>query len=135
MRVTSTTKVPNLNADWLDGLNSTHFPRRAVVPFNLAPGEISAPIAIPPGGPVFVMGATASGLQEVGWAILLGTPTSLFWTDTDGPRNTNIAGTRIISIVMGEAIDIEVNDSQSIRIHSNVGTGGVSLAGAVKLIW
>ncbi len=46
--VNSAVKVANLNADRLDGLDSTHFPRTIVIPYDLAPGENSAPIALPP---------------------------------------------------------------------------------------
>src|SRR4051812_32243053 len=46
--VNSDTRVANLNADKLDGLDSTQFPNRLVVPFNLAPGALTAQIVPPP---------------------------------------------------------------------------------------
>src|SRR6266404_5121368 len=51
--VNSATKVTNLNADKLDGLDSTQFPNRLVVPFNLDAGAITAQIALPLNQPVF----------------------------------------------------------------------------------
>src|SRR6185503_17846386 len=58
--VTSSVKVSRLNADKLDGLDSTQFASKLVVPFNLAGSANSAPIAFPANRPVFVMGVTTT---------------------------------------------------------------------------
>src|SRR5260221_7493751 len=47
MAVNSVVKVAKLNADYVDGLDSTSLTRVKRVPFNLAPGTSSAPIALP----------------------------------------------------------------------------------------
>src|SRR4029079_7944250 len=40
--VNSPVRVANLNADKLDGLDSTQFPNRLVIPFNLAAGGLTS---------------------------------------------------------------------------------------------
>src|SRR5215208_1437182 len=45
--VNSSVRVANLNADKLDGLDSTQFSNKLLIPFNLAPGAITAQI-VPP---------------------------------------------------------------------------------------
>jgi hypothetical protein len=57
MTVNSSVRVANLNADKLDGLDAANLARRQVIPFNLAAGADSAPIALPALVPVSVLGA------------------------------------------------------------------------------
>jgi hypothetical protein len=67
MTVNSATKVTNLNADYVDGLDSTALTRVHNIPFNLAAGADSAPITLPANRPVFLMGITLTvNLRGVG---------------------------------------------------------------------
>ncbi len=46
--VNSATKIANLNADYLDGLDSTQLPHVLRYNFNVASGGVSGPFAVPP---------------------------------------------------------------------------------------
>jgi hypothetical protein len=144
MAVNSLVKVANLNADRLDGLDSTHFPRSKVVPFDLAPGAISARINLPVAQrAVFVMGTTFVGGVGVGQVSLLRTGYELRWTGTESyypgldPHGTygasSTQGDHIVYIDNRKEVDIEVNDANSIRIHN--GNTSVARTGNVTLIW
>jgi hypothetical protein len=139
--VSNAVKVANLNADLFDGLDSISFPRALTVPFNLAPGANSAPIALPADRPVFVMGVTTTDpLQSVGQVTLLRTPGSFIsWTGLESPNSAaitsgfdNFPGRHIVFIDVNHEVDIEVDSADTIRIH-NGSTG--PRAGNVTLIW
>jgi hypothetical protein len=138
--VNSATRVPLLNADRLDGLDATYFPRRAVIPFNLAPGANSAPIALPANRPVFVMGVTTTlDAAGVGHVTLLRTdpPHLIVWNGLESPGVitsdfNDLAGTHIVYIDREEKVDIEVNSAATIRIHNG---DTETQAGNVTLIW
>jgi len=136
----SNVRVPNLNADRLDGLDSTHFPRRTVISFNLAAGAVSAPIIVPPSRPVFVMGVTTTfNFQGAGHATLLRTGSFIMWTGLESmPTATTAsgysfaAGGHIVYIDYSDQVDIEVNGADTIRIHNG---STVQQTGTVTLIW
>ena len=138
--VNTATKVRNLNADRLDSLDSTQFPRKTVISFNLAAGATSAPITVPANRPVFVMGVTTTTAEQgVGQVTLLRTPINLIWIGLEGPLApaitsgvNNAQGVHIVYLDVDHTVDIEVNDDDSIRIH-NGDTG--QRAGKVTLIW
>ncbi len=141
LAVNSSTKVANLNADKLDGLDSTHFPRTAVVSYNLAGGANSAPIALPPSRPVLVMGVnTTSGEEGVGQVTLVRRPGEYIkWIGLETPGlaaitsgGTGTAGAHIVYIDLDLFVDIQVNDPDTIRVH-NGSTG--TRTGNVTLIW
>ena len=143
MKVNSFTKVANLNADWLDGLDSKAFPRSIVIPFTVAPGAYSEPIALPLKRAVFVMAATFGASIGVGQVTLLRTDFDLRWTGTesyqDGPPPTgthgasSTQGDHIVFIDHRWEVDIEVFDKNSIRIHN--GQNSVARTGHLTLIW
>ena len=58
MKVNAATKVTNLNADYIDGIDSTGLVRATRVAFNLADGAVSAPITVPANFPVGVVGTS-----------------------------------------------------------------------------
>jgi hypothetical protein len=144
LSVNSAVKVANLNADKLDGLNSTQFPRTSVVSFNLAPGENSAPIALPANRPVFVMGVTTT-LSEgsVGQATLLRVPSDFIaWTGLESYASgfspsiagglDNVTGAHIVFLDYSHVVDIEVSGPDAIRIHNGSAS---QRAGNLTLIW
>jgi hypothetical protein len=142
--VNSAVKVANLNADKLDGLDSTQFPRTSVVSYNLAPGANSAPIALPANRPVFVMGVTTT-LSEgsVGQATLLRVAGDFIaWTGLESYASgfpssmagglDNVTGAHIVFLDYSHAVDIEVSGPDAIRIHNG---STAQRAGNVTLIW
>ena len=140
MKVNSSTKVANLNADKLDGLDSTHFSQKTVIPFNLAPGANSTPIAFPANRPVLVMGVTTTlDGAGVGHVTLLRTdpPSFIVWNGLESPgaimSNFNdVAGSHIVYIDREQKVEIEVNSTATIRIHNG---DTQTQAGNVTLIW
>ena len=138
--ITSSTKVTNLNADRLDGIDSANLTNRSVVPFNLAPGEVSAPISVPANRPVLVIGATStSGHVGVGQMTLVRTPNeNLIWVGLEVAFRTieigrsSTPGHRMVTVDADARVFIEVNDANSIRI-SNVDRD--ARAGIVTLMW
>jgi hypothetical protein len=144
MMVNSPVKVVNLNADRLDGLDSTQLPRSIVIPFNVAPGANTAPIALPANRAVFVMATTFGASVGVGQVTLLRTGFDIRWTglETWAPAGaesiitsgaTDEPGTHIVFIDNRWEVDIEVHDANSIRIHN--GNSSVARTGHVTLIW
>jgi hypothetical protein len=68
MRVNTATKVTNLNADYVDGIDaSTQLTRVVRIPFNLAPGTVGAPIALPSGLPTLIMATVAGSPDHPGF--------------------------------------------------------------------
>jgi hypothetical protein len=142
--VNSSTRVDNLNADKLDGLNSTQFPRKAVIPFNLAPGATTGQISLPGNQPVFVMGVTTTnGERSVGQATLLRVPGGLImWTGLESlayfasSPNTSgygsATGAHIVFLDYSHVVYFEVSGPDAIRIHNE---GGFARAGVVTLMW
>jgi hypothetical protein len=141
LAVNSSVKVENFNADKLDGLNSTQFANKLVISYNLAPGADSAPITPPANRPVFIMGVTTTPFDAgVGHVTLYrNTDNNLTWTGSEsyfngGPTSgvSGTAGVHIVYIDYFHKVDIQVNNSDTIRIHNS---HSVPLAGNVTLIW
>jgi hypothetical protein len=140
LTVNSSATVVNLNADKLDGLDSTHFSRKTVIPFNLAPGANSTPIAFPASRPVLVMGVTTTlDAAGVGHVTLLRTdpPSFIVWNGLESPGAitsdfNDLAGSHIVYIDREQKVDIEVNSAATIRIHNG---DTETQAGNVTLIW
>jgi hypothetical protein len=139
--VNSSTRVDNLNADKLDGLNSTQFARKLVIPFNLAPDAISTQIPVPADQPVFVMGVTSTTMVHgVGQVTLLrGLNTALWWVGLESTSGsaitqgaTSAAGTHIVYIDYEHEVDIEVGGPNTIRVHNG---SFFTKSGIVTLIW
>ena len=142
MKVNSSVKVANLNADKLDGLDSTVFANRRVITFSLGENEVSPPIALP-SGHVFLMGASSAPAlaRGSGHAAITQLGDRLSWTamTTDvtigegTERGTsNDVGDRIVAI-SGGGLLIEVAGPSSIRIHSIYDNQVVT--GKLTLIW
>jgi hypothetical protein len=138
--VNTATKVPFLNADRLDGLDSTQFGNRRAVPYNLASGAISAAIALPvTNRPVLLMAANLSANnQSLGQATLMRSSGLIVWTGLNSPLSSissgssNAAGTHIISIDRDKSVKVEVNDGNTIRINNAF---GFAQSGVLTFIW
>jgi hypothetical protein len=72
-----------INADYLDGLDSTAVARVRRIPFTLAAGASTASIALPPGLPVHLMGGKSDGvgdnLSGFGVATLIAQTSEVWW--------------------------------------------------------
>jgi len=141
--VNSTTRIPNLNADKLDGLDSTQFPNKVVIPFTVAAGANTAPIALPANRPVFVMGVTFIGSYGVGQVTLLRAPgVFLKWTGLESwapfanssitSGESSATGDHIVYLDNVREVDIEVNSADTIRVHND---SSQPRTGNVTLIW
>ena len=144
--VTSSVKVSRLNADKLDGLDSTQFPSKRVIPFDLAAGAISAPITPPANRPVYVMGVTTTATSNgygVGQVTLLLNAGIFNWTGLESTSASAIThgfsfgspgdvGFHIVYIDYNHTVDIEVNGPGTIRVHNESAT---AKAGTVTFIW
>lgn len=146
--VNSTVKVANLNADLLDGLNSTGFTRKRVVAFNLAQSQTSAPIPFPVEGPVYVVGAVLGDTNNrgAGHGIVMRVPDNsitdgfLLWNGLHSccrnPLVSNFGtaapGTEIFAIDGLGEVALQVNDATTIRVRNN---GTLTRSGTVTLMW
>ena len=138
--VNSSTKVRNLNADRLDNLDSSQFPRKVVVSYNLVSGADSAPINLPANQPVLVMGITTSGDRGVGLVTLLRVPGQfIVWNGLESPAiggitasSDNTGGRHIGYIDYDHKVDIQVHSADTIRIHNG---DSQAQTGTVTLIW
>jgi hypothetical protein len=102
---------------------------RLVVTYNLAAGANSAPITIPSNRPVQVMGSElTSGVRGVGSATILHIPNLFFdWTGLESfglvpsaitSNYSGVSGTHILYIDYQELVDLQVNDTNTLRIHN-----------------
>jgi hypothetical protein len=139
--VTSSAKVARLNADKLDGLDSTQFPNKLVISFNLAPGAITDQIVPPLSQPVFIMGIATGDVDVdgLGHVTLLRQSNSagLTWVGLDSggiitSGHSKTTGNHIVYIEGGHQVDIEVNGPNTIRVHNE---DAVARSGVVTLIW
>ncbi len=114
-------------------------PNAAFISFNLAAGANSAPITPATNRSVLVMGCctTTGGVAQVSllhipgtamqWAGLESEPGAVITSGSSG-----VAGTHIMVIDGGHAVEIQVASADTIRVHN----GGPSLrTGNVTLIW
>jgi hypothetical protein len=118
-------------------------PNSAFISYSLAAGANSAPITPATNRSVLVMGCcTNSGDQGVGQVSLQHIPsTAIEWVGLEsfnGAAITSgfsaIAGTQIVFIDFGQAVDVQVASADTIRIHNGFGSGP-AVAGNVTLIW
>src|SRR5260221_6480352 len=107
MKVNSVTKVAKLNADYIDGIDSTGLVRAMRVTFNLVAGGTSFPITVPPNVPVGLVGTSrATGNTTLGYTGVGGNTSlrrlpgqSLSWRNSAGTiQSTNAAGSTITSL-------------------------------------
>ena len=116
-------------------------PNASIFFYNLGPGANSGGIFPPPNQSVLVMGTqTAVGFRGVGFVTMLRVPGSfLEWVGLNSTAGAGItqgfsgaAGTNIVFLDFAHQVVIEVNSTDSFRIHN--GAGGVR-TGNVTMIW
>jgi hypothetical protein len=116
-------------------------PNAAFVSYNLAAGANSAAVFPPANQAVLVMGTcTTLNFRGVGQITLLRIPASfLEWVGLESHAGaaitqgfSGIAGTHMVYIDFSHQVDVEVNTTDSFRIHN--GSGAVR-TGNVTLIW
>ena len=143
MTVNSTTKVANLNADFLDGLDSAALTKVRNVSYSLAAGGVSAAITVPPDRPVQVIGLDlTSGSEGLGEVSLVVRPGGLFqWAGihsySSGPAAFSVfadggPGHTIVFIDFQHKVAIETGTPGTIRIHN---TNTTTQSGTVSLMW
>jgi hypothetical protein len=142
MKVNAATKVANLNADYLDGVDSSGLVRAMRVPFNFATGATSAPITVPANVTVDLVGTTGPtgdltiGDSAVGYNIPLRRLPGQFivWRDSGGTlRSSKGAGTLIMPMVsLAADVSVETAGPDAIQIHN---TSGNSQTGSITLMW
>jgi len=114
------------------------------ITYNLLPGAISGPIAMPASQAVFVMGVNRTiGNRGVGQATLLSSalvPLFIEWTGVESPAAavitsgfSGVQGTHILFIDFAHTVDIEVGPgANTIQLHN---TNAVAQTGQIKLIY
>ncbi|MBI3756662.1 MAG: hypothetical protein HY267_01665 [Deltaproteobacteria bacterium] len=116
-------------------------PSAALILYDLAPGANSAPITPDSNTPVFVMGVqTVLGNRGVGQVTLPRVPASfLEWVGLESTAAaaitqgfSGVAGTHIVYLDFSHTVDIEVNTTDTFRVHNG---NGAAQTGKVKLIW
>ncbi len=116
-------------------------PNAAFVSYSLASGANTGAITPPANQAVLVMGTqTALGYRGVGQVSMLRIPSSfLEWVGLESPASAAIAqgfsgsaGTHIVYLDWSHTVDIQVNTTDSFRVHN--GNGAVA-TGNVTLIW
>jgi hypothetical protein len=136
--VNSTTKVANLNADYLDGLDSSTLTRALRVSYNLAAGATSAPITVPANRPVQLVGVTLTDAKGVGQASLLRFPGYIEWVGLHSHPTSMTSGisftpgTTIVYIDYYQRVSVEVAGPDTIRVHN---TSSITQSGSVTLTW
>jgi hypothetical protein len=143
MKVNTVTKVTNLNADYLDGIDSSGMTRAIRVNYNLAPGALSAPITVPANVPVKLVGVTRGTADNgVGEASLLRLPSQyLEWVGMNSYNHAAITqgasggfGQVILYIDYRLFVTVEVAGPDTIMIRNSFGSG-IQETGTVTLMW
>jgi hypothetical protein len=140
MKVNTATKVTNLNADYVDGLDSNTLTRVTRVGYNLAPGAVSAPITVPANRPVQLVGVSlTSPIEGVGQVSLLRSSAGFvkwagfsYYDPTIRANNSTVAGTLIVYLGTASYVYVETAGPSSIRVHNN---SGLTVTGSVSLMW
>ncbi len=144
MKVNTVTKVTNLNADYLDGFDSTALTRVHNVPYSLAAGAVSAPITVPANRPVQLIGINLTGTTPndggVGQAALVRFPGAYIqWVGLHSWVNPSIAqgssnspGVDILYIALNHDVVVETAGPDTIHVHN---ISGQSQSGSVTLMW
>lgn len=143
MAVNSNIKVNHLNADWLDGFDSTALARVRHVPFTLAAGQSTAPIVLPANLPVHVMGTDGNC---VGGATIFSKNGLVAWAGAGSCGENNVpfgqasdVGHRILVIEdLGGAgcpcgVVVQVAAGGAIRVTNT--TVANSFSGDLTLVW
>lgn len=126
-----------------DHNHDDRYPRRMSIPYDLAPGEFTADIEIPPNVPVSLTGVgLSSGFRGVASATLLsiaGDGGFIEWTGLESTAGSVITqgfsgapGTHILYLDWGHVVDVEVASATAIRIHNEA---GAQRSGTITLIW
>ena len=143
MTINTVTKVTNLNADYIDGYDSSGLTKVRNVTYNLGPGTRSAAINVPLNRPVQIVGIDlTSSDQGLGEVSLLVTPGGLFqWA---GLHSYNSAGTAITGFATGgteqtivfidfqHKVSVETGTPGTVRIHNAMGNAQF---GSISLMW
>jgi hypothetical protein len=136
--VNSSVKVANLNADLIDGINSANLATRQVINFDLAAGENSKEVPIPPGRAIHIAGELNSTV-DVGQvtAFRIGGNIRYFGIQTFDCGVCFLAGTAgeegATLLKLSNNVQVETgSDVTSVRVHN--GSGGRRI-GYVTLIW
>ncbi len=117
-------------------------PNAAFISYSLAGGANSAAITPATNRSVLVMGCcTTNGDRAVGQVSLLHIPSQFIdWVGLESTLGAAItqgatatAGTHIVYIAYYHDVDIEVASADTIQIHN--GSGSLTLAGNVTLVW
>jgi hypothetical protein len=137
--INSSTKVAGLNADYVDGADSTTLTRALRVNYNLAIGATSAPISVPANRPVQLVGVNLTDAKGVGQASLLRFPGSLAWVGLNSLAGAAITsglsstpGDPIVYINYYHTVSVEVAGPDTIRVHN---ASGLAQSGSVTLTW
>lgn len=132
--VNSQTKVSQLNADELDGLDASSFTSVQKFSYDLLPGAVSAPIEVPTDTPLLLVGNQLEvGTRGVGFVSLLSvnTPGSAFleWTGLHSTAGSAITegfsgtfGTDILFLDFAHAAVLEVFDATHVQVHNTSGS-------------
>jgi hypothetical protein len=141
MVVNSSVRVVNLNADKLDGVDSTEFPRVNRFSFNLQPGKTSAEFPIPADRPVFIMGAVAAvgaGIGQItmlretgGYTRFTGLESPSPSSITSGAIHFDSIGAHLVYVDAGHFVEIQTS-ANGIRVY-NADT--IPRAGPVTIMW
>jgi len=132
--VNSATKVPQLNVDQLDDLDSSDFGQVLKFSYNLPAGAVTPPIEVPVDTPLFLVGNQLEvGFRGVGFVSLLSvTNVAAFleWTGLESTAGSTITqgfsgafGTHIVFLDFAHQVDVEVFDATHIQVHNS--SGGV----------
>ena len=154
MKINTATKVTNLNADYVDGLDAgTQLTRVMRIPFNLAAGAESAPIALPANLPISIMATVigdfhgSTNLDGVSQLTIRSFhDTSIAWVGVDlagtivtGNVTAAIAQTGVLiekfsqfdSSRPGTPAYLRTDGANAIRIHS----AQDPIHGTITLVW
>ena len=145
MKVNTVTKVTNLNADYVDGIDaSTHLARVMRIPFNLPASGSSPLITVPANVPVQLIGVTlGSDPASAGQASLLRIPGSfILWNGVDSTWTggnaiskqgySAVLGTVIVHIDYHHEVAVSVATAHTIRIDNHAAT---ARSGSITLMW
>lgn len=117
------------------------FPSAVNIPYTLAAGGTSAPIATASNYPITLMGiGDTAGDRGVGFVHLLHVPSSFIeWTGADIATNaitqgfSGTAGTHIVWLdYTSKLVDVEVNGTDTMVVHN---IAGVTESGSITLLF
>lgn len=135
--VNSEVKVAKLNADKLDGLDSTALTRKRVINFTLGAFQTSASIALPANTHVVMVASRTIGPMPTYVSLLSLPGEHVGWTGLDSKGEikwggSSADGTVIAYLDQSDLVQVQVNDSTSIQVYNN---NGVPESGQITLLW